>query len=510
MAKPKIEVKRTFQRGARLVESLPHTGDMPLAGTFVNPEIAKEHVLLSGRTGAGKTQVLLPLLDYITNKVQRTNKTIAIVTDISGEFTSKFYNPETDYILNPFDERSQKWNPFSEIEDASDCAMLAEALVERSGDSQARQWEMFAERIISDSLNALHYSADFKLKDQIQILFRILGFQETEFAAEVLKGTQSEGYFKKGNETFLGSVSQVASGSIRGLATLEQAGNFSLRKWLTDAVNGTEKRKVLWIPYMPKDRPALKTLIATWLNLLVLQILSLTPDRTRQIFVVMDELDSLGKVERLKDALTLGRKYGLSTIAAIQTLSQLKDTYGENDSKTLIGNFSSKIVLAQADFDTADYFSKTLGSFEERLNIQKVSTSAGSSSSGSSSNRSMDVNENMDRNILLVTPTQLTALEKLTGYALLAGMSTNGIQNVLKFKLNVTDLEQISEPFVKRGDPAKEITIDTTKKVAKRFLPKEIIELTPQRTETIAKIVYMTIATAIIGAAATLIYILTT
>jgi type IV secretory pathway TraG/TraD family ATPase VirD4 len=224
----------------------------------------------------------------------------------------------------------------------------------------------------------------------------------------------------------------------------------------------------------------------------------------------MDELDSLGKVERLKDALTLGRKYGLSTIAAIQTLSQLKDTYGENDSKTLIGNFSSKIVLAQADFDTADYFSKTLGGFEEKLYIQKVSTSAGSSSSGGSSNRSMDVNENMDRNILLVTPTQLTALEKLTGYALLAGMSTNGIQNVLKFKLNVTDLEQISEPFVKRGEPAKETAIDTTKKVAKRFLPKDIIELTPQRTETIAKIVYMTIATAIIGAAAILIYILMT
>lgn len=197
MAKPKIEVRRTFQRGARLVESLPHTGDMPLAGAFVDPNISKEHVLLSGRTGAGKTQVLLPLLDYITNKVQRTNNTIAIVTDISGEFTSKFYNPETDYILNPFDERSQKWNPFSEIEDASDCAMLAEALVERSGDSQARQWEMFAERIIADSLNALHYTADFKLKDQIQILFRILGFQEPEFAAEVLKGTQSEGYFKK-------------------------------------------------------------------------------------------------------------------------------------------------------------------------------------------------------------------------------------------------------------------------------------------------------------------------
>jgi len=485
-----VDVNRQFERGAQLVTKLKQTGNMPLAGAYVDPYIASEHVLLSGRTGAGKTQVLLPLINYITCKAQFTNNTIAIITDISGEFVSKFYNPETDYILNPFDERSQKWNPFAEIEDKSDCTMLAEALVERSGSSNAREWEMYAERIIADSLNALHYTDDFKLKDQINVLFRILSCQEPEFAAQVLEGTQSAGYFNEANSKMLGNVSQIASGSIRGLAQLEQEGTFSVRKWLTKAVSG-EDRKVLWIPYLPKDRPALKTLIATWLNLLVLQTLSLTPDRNRQIFCVMDELDSLGKVERLKDALTLGRKYGLCTIGAIQNLSQLEDTYGKNDARTLLGNFNNKIIMAQADYETAEFFSKTLGTYEETVKTTTVSTSQSKSTgpnSSNSTNQSMSEQETKDRNIFLVTPTQLTALEKLTGYALLVGASTNGIQNVFKFRLSVTDFIKMADNFVKKGEHERRYKADRStkeglEKLAGRFWTQEDIENYNQKVE---------------------------
>ncbi len=50
----------------------------------------------------------------------------------SGVFVERYYNPEKDIILNPFDERSAPWNPWCECHDQYDYDALAESFIPQS------------------------------------------------------------------------------------------------------------------------------------------------------------------------------------------------------------------------------------------------------------------------------------------------------------------------------------------------------------------------------------------
>ncbi|MFS1963304.1 type IV secretion system DNA-binding domain-containing protein [Vibrio lentus] len=50
--------------------------------------------------------------------------TEAIIYDKGCVFTSKFYRPETDVILNPFDARCANWDVWCDAKDAPDFEIM--------------------------------------------------------------------------------------------------------------------------------------------------------------------------------------------------------------------------------------------------------------------------------------------------------------------------------------------------------------------------------------------------
>lgn len=65
-----------------------------------------QHILITGGTGSGKTNCLHHLLSQIRLKKQK-----AIIVDTSGVFLDRYFRNGTDFLLNPFDERSVNWSP---------------------------------------------------------------------------------------------------------------------------------------------------------------------------------------------------------------------------------------------------------------------------------------------------------------------------------------------------------------------------------------------------------------
>ncbi|MGC8141461.1 type IV secretion system DNA-binding domain-containing protein, partial [Salmonella enterica] len=56
--------------------------------------------------------------------------------------------------------------------------------------------------------------------------------------------------------------------------------------------------------------PSLRPLITVWLDIAISAIMSLTPDRKRRLYCVIDELPTLQKLPSLSDFLARARKYG--------------------------------------------------------------------------------------------------------------------------------------------------------------------------------------------------------
>ncbi len=78
---------------------------------------------------------------------------------------------------------------------------------------------------------------------------------------------------------------------------------FSVRKWVKAG------RGVLFLPYQADQIAALRAILSIWMRLAIFQTMSLGEGDHRLWFVV-DELDALGAINGLPDALTRLRKFG--------------------------------------------------------------------------------------------------------------------------------------------------------------------------------------------------------
>ena len=161
------------------------------------------------------------------------------------------------------------------------------------------------------------------------------------------------------------------------------------------------------------------------------------------MWFVADELDSLGRVNFLNSALSMGRKYGLAAIATVQSVAQLEQTYGHDTAKVLLSVFATKLVLRQGAAYDAEHWSRELGEQE----IWRTSRSQNTGTSGGSSGTNDALH-----NVRLVLPAQLMDLPNFSGYMRLAGRP--GIQ---EFKIPFRKMEERFPAFVPvgTGEPRK-------------------------------------------------------
>lgn len=100
-----IEVSRRLKRLSKASDLV--IGQMPLV-----KDMEIRHLLITGCTGSGKSNMFHNILPQIIKKKQP-----AIVIDQTGEMIAKYYNKERgDIIFNPFDARSKTWDFWRDID----------------------------------------------------------------------------------------------------------------------------------------------------------------------------------------------------------------------------------------------------------------------------------------------------------------------------------------------------------------------------------------------------------
>jgi type IV secretory pathway TraG/TraD family ATPase VirD4 len=110
----------------------------------------------------------------------------------------------------------------------------------------------------------------------------------------------------------------------------------------------------------------LKNLIATWLRLAIFETMSLGEGDHRLWFAI-DELDALGQVDGLKDALARLRKFGGRCVLGFQSIAQVRGGYGDAEAQTIVENCGNTLILrcsASERGGTADFASRLIGKRE--------------------------------------------------------------------------------------------------------------------------------------------------
>ncbi|WP_331370607.1 type IV secretion system DNA-binding domain-containing protein [Rickettsia amblyommatis] len=116
----------------------------------------RRHILITSTTGSGKTNMLNELLPQIRKEQDR-----AIIVDLTGSFTDRFFDPKCDKLLNPLQDGTEHWLPWNdchEIWDYNDIASSFSNYNPKLDDFFAKS----AELVLAEGLRLYHDSQDIK------------------------------------------------------------------------------------------------------------------------------------------------------------------------------------------------------------------------------------------------------------------------------------------------------------------------------------------------------------
>ena len=309
-----------------------------------------QHILVSGGTGSGKTNCFHNILPQIRNRGDR-----AVVVDTTGGFIKKYYRPGKDIILNPFDERSAEWHPWSECRDSFDYESIAESFIPHNHDLKDSYWNESARAVFQAVLEKLSCN-----KNTSELKSKLISGSLVDLC-EFVQETDAAAYLDINSEKTAASIrSSVAShlGFLKHLTDTESS--FSIRDW----VEKDDQDSWLFLSMDMAQRGALRPLVSTWLSIAMRSLLQLEPSFSRRLWYIADELPSLQKLKDFDTFLVEGRKYGGCGLFAIQSPAQLEMIYGRDVTQIVTGNCLTKLAFYEHDPQTAEKLSRMFGERE--------------------------------------------------------------------------------------------------------------------------------------------------
>ena len=391
--------RRAVRRRRRSGSSL-RFADVPITSSEET-----RHFKLIGTTGTGKSTAISGLL---TTALARGDR--AVICDPDGGYRARFFDRRRgDVILNPFDPLSVKWDPFAEIRQPWDVEQLASGLIPTSEDASGREWRGYARTFLTA---VTRRCCEAGWQDASE-LWRLLTVAPSAELRALVAGSPAQPFLEPENARMFGSIRSVAGSAAVALEYVQaqRARAFSVRDWVRSG------RGVLFLPYGAAQIAALRSIIATWVRLAIFEAMDRSAGDQRLWFVV-DELDSLGAIDGLKDALARLRKFGGRCVLGFQSIAQVSSTYGAGEAQTLVENCGNTLILRCSGSEhggTSQFASRLIG---EREVVRRQTSRARDSESWfamrgarrSTSTSRLHVTE------AAVLPSELEQLPDLSGY----------------------------------------------------------------------------------------------
>jgi hypothetical protein len=334
-------------------------GALTLAGVALTAEDETKHFKLIGTTGTGKSTAIRELLGAALARGDR-----AVVADPDGGYLREFYDrTRGDVILNPFEPASVRWDLFGELGEPHDVEQLARSLIP-DHEGADRSWRGYARTFFS----AVTDQARVGGVNDVRELYRLLVVAGTPELRTLVAGTPAQPFLEEHNGRMFDSVRSVTSSAVSALAYVARQNEgvpFSVRRWTAQAGQG-QGQGVLFIPYRAGQIAALRSIVSAWLRLSIFEAMN-APEGRQRLWFVVDELDALGQIDGLKDALARLRKFGGRCVLGFQSVAQVSATYGAGEAQTIVENCGATLILRCAGSEhggTSQFASRLIGERE--------------------------------------------------------------------------------------------------------------------------------------------------
>ena len=381
-----------------------------------------QHLLIVGSPGSGKTQITYPILKQV---LERGDK--AIVWDVKGTYLQALYGQQDVRLLAPWDTRSMAWQPSQDIRNLEDCKQAAEILIP----TNIKELQPYFSNASRDILRVVmgHLDAARRPWGWSDLWAAIGCGQQKLFhylqqsAAGATAATHISGDNKSSHDVYSSLITAVAP--LEALGKAWPGEGESLRHWMKDG-KGT-----LIIGGLPQRSVLAMTTAKLAMRVMITELLSMPNDLNRRVWLFLDELATLGNMETLLDAFSLGREKGLCIVVGIQDIGKIEHLYGRELAKSMSNTFSTNIFLRCTDQGTSQWASECIGQQEARE--EQVSQNRGQSRSSGRQHRSIGFSEGSSlQKVTRIKPAvlaaEIAAFKDLEGLLRVPGWPTAKLQ----------------------------------------------------------------------------------
>ena len=263
-------------------------------------------------------------------------------------------------VGNPFDRRAVKLDLAQEVLDEAMALTLAQSLVPMEVTVHQPYFARTAQVVLSGLIQALMalYPGTWTLRHLLLVAesaerIRATLAQVPETQRYVTQHAQPD----KAEETFQSVLSELG-GKLEVYRPLAAAWErtsgertIRLRQWV-------QQESILVLGYDPDRSGAAAAANRIILNLLAQIILGLAPNqrqkqtKNRRFFVLLDEFETLERLERIGKLLAEGRDRGVCGILGLHAWSELKQHYGADGANAIIAQISNKVFLRVEEDET--------------------------------------------------------------------------------------------------------------------------------------------------------------
>lgn len=348
-----------------------------------------EGVSVFGSTGSGKTSKL-----FFTNLLINNIRGSIVVTDPKGELFEKTSKYQQDIckrkvykidFSNP--SYSDKYNLLENCNDTQEVLQLASSLLvngslalelQTGKKSGGIEWVQMAEPLLA---SALLYTKELKYPyNNVEFAFQLILTLNTDQLLLLFQNSKNIEAMTQFNIFMQVAGADRTEGSIKiTLATNMKAFtdkkiNQINSKTTLDINQFRKQESILYINYPERKSSYYSPYVAPFFNSIIDRLLDSHTSNSLSIHMMFDEFGNIGMLNNMSSNLATSRSREISFMICLQSISQLNQIYGQYNTKSILNNLKSKILLPGAsDLDTINYISSLCGNIE--INTQSKSKS---------------------------------------------------------------------------------------------------------------------------------------
>jgi len=347
---------------------------------FISPQVQypadmwTRHVLVVGGVGAGKSRLVMPLIERI---IDRDEKLIAF--DPKGEPTSAFQAP---VLISPWDKRSYAWDIAKDLRNLGDIRGFAQAVIPDDPQpfwvNASRQFLVGYLLYLKDTRGTLWGWQDLAgmLLTPIKSLLPLMD----RYNPEAARAAATPGVTTQGILINLAAHCSALFDLAKAWGSTPAHRRISFAEWTL-----AEPRHRQIFIQGHGSYPQLTQALTQGILGVVAGLVSspeLPDSFDRKLWIVADEFAQMGKVP-LRKICEVGRSKGARVVMATQDFAQLEEIHGKHSVQALISMCGTLVVGQVGPGDTAETLCKALGSREVERRSVSESTPARGAEAGS-------------------------------------------------------------------------------------------------------------------------------